>query len=384
MKHFEHLNFEHRKIINNRITTFGDTAAAIAKLLGCDPTTISKEVKRNRFVSKEAARGIKDPICSKTLRFPYVCNKCRDKQSCHKKQYRYEATKAQQAADFKLVAPRRGINLSEEEFIALDRIIKDGVMNKESIYHIVKSNNNVNVSVPTVYRYINNRILTTTKEDLPYATTYKKRKKENKKYDYHDNKNIDRSNRTYLDYLAYTQAHPNAFIVQMDFLGSIKTDSKAILTLIIPDLHYVFLVIIEKPNAQKVVAVFDAIQDAIGLDKFKLLFPAILTDRDPRFSDIDGIETDRNHMEPRTLLFFCDAYKSNQKASVENMNKQLRKYFPKKASVDKCTQEDMKNVMNFINNLRVPSLSGFTPTEAFIRVYGEDILNDLLTAIISL
>ena len=69
MKHFEHLNFEHRKIINNRITTFGDTAAAIAKLLGCDPTTISKEVKRNRFVSKEAARGIKDPICSKTLRF---------------------------------------------------------------------------------------------------------------------------------------------------------------------------------------------------------------------------------------------------------------------------------------------------------------------------
>ena len=205
-------------------------------------------------------------------------------------------------------------------------------MNKESIYHIVKSNNNINVSVPTVYRYINNRILTTTKEDLPYATTYKKRKKENKKYDYHENKNIDRSNRTYIDYLAYAQAHPNAFIVQMDFLGSIKTDSKAILTLIIPDLHYVFLVIIEKPNAQKVVAVFDAIQDAIGLDKFKLLFPAILTDRDPCFSDIDGIETDRNHMEPRTLLFFCDAYKSNQKASVENMNKQLRKYFPKKGS----------------------------------------------------
>ncbi len=116
MKQFEHLNFEHRKIINNRIMTFGDTSAAIAKLLGC---AISKEVKRNRFVSKEAARGIKDPICSKTLRFPYVCNKCRDKQSCHKKQYRYEAAKAQQAADFKLVAPRREINLSKEEFIKI-------------------------------------------------------------------------------------------------------------------------------------------------------------------------------------------------------------------------------------------------------------------------
>ena len=42
------------------------------------------------------------------------------------------------------------------------------------------------------------------------------------------------------------------------------------------------------------------------------------------------------------------------------------------------TDEDMKNVMNFINNLRVPSLSGFPPNEAFIRVYGEDILNKLM------
>jgi IS30 family transposase len=377
MRHFEHLNFEQRKIITNRITTFGDTASEIAMLIGCDPTTISKEVKRNRIVSKEAARGIKDPICQKTLRFPYVCNKCRNKSNCHKKQYRYEATKAQQAADFKLVVPRRGINLTEEEFNELDRIIKDGIMNNESIYHIVKSNDKINVSVPTVYRYINNKILTTTRDDLPYATTYKKRKKENKKYEYHENKNIDRSNRTYLDYLAFAQAHPNAFIVQMDFLGSIKTDSKCILTLLIPDLHYVFLVIIEKPDSQKVVDAFNSIQEAVGLDKFKQLFPAILTDRDPCFSDIDGIETDPCYAEPRTRLFFCDAYKSNQKASVENMNRQLRKYFPKKTSVDKCTQEDMKNVMNYINNLRVPSLCGFTPAEAFIRVYGEEVLKCL-------
>ena len=73
MKHFEHLNFEHRKIINNRITTFGDTASAIAQLLGCDPTTISKEVKRNRFVSKEAARGIKDPKVFNQLRKTKNC-----------------------------------------------------------------------------------------------------------------------------------------------------------------------------------------------------------------------------------------------------------------------------------------------------------------------
>ena len=50
----------------------------------------------------------------------------------------------------------------------------------------------------------------------------------------------------------------------------------------------------------------------------------------------------------------------------------------RKTSVDNLTDEDMKNVMNFINNLRVNSLSGFTPNEAFIRVYGEEVLNNLM------
>lgn len=164
----------------------------------------------------------------------------------------------------------------------------------------------------------------------------------------------------------------------MDFLGSIKTDSKSILTLIIVDLHFVLLFIVENKNSQKVVEIFNNIQDKIGIKAFQRLFPVILTDRDPCFSDFNNIECDPYTGEIRSKVFFCDAFKSNQKASVENMNKQLRKYFPKKHSIDHLKQQDMKNVENFINNMRIPSLSGFTPNEAFIRVYGEELLN-LLT-----
>ena len=377
MKHFEHLNFEKRKIINNKVS-HNFSATEIADLIGCDPTAISKELKRNRYISKPAARNINDPICEKTLRFPYVCNGCPKKQHCQKQQYRYEATRAQRNADYLLVAPRKGIDLTQEEFNVLDKIVRDGIANKESVYHIVKDNDSVNVSVPTVYRYINNGILSNSRADLPYASGYKKRKKANKKYEYRENRHIDRCNRTFVDYLAFMQAHPNVFVVQMDFLGSIKSDSKSILTLIIPNLHYVFLKIIENKNSCKVVKVFDEIQQHIGIDAFKKIFPVILTDRDPCFSDMFGIEFDKETGEQRTRLYFCDAFKSNEKASVENMNKQLRKYFPKKESVDKYTDDDMANVMNFINNLRVQSLSGATPTEAFIRVYGEDILKNLM------
>lgn len=378
MKKFEHLNFEHRKIINNQITAHKATAIKIAELIGYDPTTISKELKRNRYISKEAPRNISDVICRKTLRFPYVCNGCDQKSSCNKRQYRYEATRAQKSADYKLVAPRQGIDLTEEEFRILDRKIKDGLLNKESIYHIVTSNSDINVSVPTVYNYINQGLLTATRSDLPYATTYKKRKKANKSYDYKENNKIDRTNRSFIDYLAYLQAHPNEFVVQMDFLGSIRTDSNSILTLIIPDLHFVMLFIIENKNSDKVVEVFNTLQDKLGIADFQKVFPAILTDRDPCFSNYEAIESDNDTGELRTRIFYCDAFKSNQKSSVENMNKQLRKYFPKKKSVDHLTDQDMLNVMNFINNLRIPSLSGFTPNEAFIRVYGEETLNNLM------
>lgn len=377
MKRFEHLNFEHRKIINNQITTHRASARTIASLIGCDPTAISKEIKRNRFVLKEAARSIKDPICKYTIRYPYVCNGCNQRNTCHKKQYRYEAKRAQNNADYNLVVTRQGINLTKEEFEILDREIKDGIANKESIYHIVTNSDDINVTVPTVYNYINKGILTTTRDDLPYANTYKKRKS-NKKYEYRENRNIDRANRTFIDYLSFIQAHPNVFVVQMDFLGSIKTDSKSILTLILPDLHFVLIFIIEKKNSIKVVEVFNLIEERIGIEAFKRVFPVILTDRDPCFADMEGIEYSPFTGELRTRIFYCDAFKSNQKASVENMNKQLRKYFPKKTSVDNLTDEDMANVMNFINNLRVPSLSGFTPNEAFIRVYGQEVLDALI------
>lgn len=41
--------------------------------------------------------------------------------------------------------------------------------------------------------------------------------------------------------------------------------------------------VIQRPNSHKVVEVFDMIQEAIGIEAFKQLFPAILTDRDSFF-----------------------------------------------------------------------------------------------------
>lgn len=158
--------------------------------------------------------------------------------------------------------------------------------------------------------------------------------------------------------------------VQMDFLGSIKSDSKSILTLIIPELHFVFLYLVENKNSSKVVSIFNEIENLIGYDKFNEVFPSILTDRDPCFVDIKGIEFSLELGAQRTYLFFCDAFKSNQKASVENMNKQLKKFFPKKSSVDNYTQEQVNLIAKTINESPLFSLDGHSPKEAFTLLFG--------------
>lgn len=368
---WEHLKFEQRKQIGSMLS-HGNKLVEIAKILEMDSTSISKEIRRNRIMVKKA---MEKKACKHTMRFPYCCNACQLKYTtCPFNQYRYDAKIAQEMADAKLVNVRRGINIEEEDFQRVDTLIKQGLANKQSIYHIVKSNENM-PTVPTIYRWIHEKKMSTNLMDLPYAVTYKKRKYK-EKYNYSNNK-IDRNNRTFLDFLEYRRSFPGEFSTQMDFLGSIISDSKSILTLTIPDLHFVILKLVDSPNQNKVVALFNQFEEKLGINGFKNIFPSILTDRDPSFTDYMGIEFSSETGERRTRVFYCDGYRSNQKGNVENMNKQLRKYFPKGHSIDNLTDDDVKLINNIIIESKIASLGGYTPKEAFVKVYGKHNLENL-------
>ena len=376
MKDWKHLTFEQRKVISNGIC-HNYKLKDIAEALGFDPTSISKEVKRNR---ENITIGLNTTNCKKVTRWPYVCTGCNKRynnQCCFTK-YKYDAQKAQNKADINLVNSRRGIDIDSDEFQKIDKIIKEGIDNKKSIYQItIENKEEIDKSVTTLYRYVNNGYLTTKRTDLPYAVTYKKRK-HNKKYEYSENNKIDRTGHTYLDYLAFSHKHPGINSWQLDFLGAIKTDNNNILTFILPNLQFTLLNFINKPDSSKVVEFFDRIEENIGIEAFKELIPVILTDRDPNFSDIDGICFSKITGEERCKLFFCNPYVSNQKPNVENMNKQIRLFFPKGKSIDKYSKSDIKNINKTILNKPLRSLDGNTPKEAFIKVFDEDIFDKLI------
>ena len=305
MKDWKHITLEQRKIIANGIS-HNYKLKEIAETLGVDPTSISKEVKRDR---ESITIGSNITNCKIITRCPYVCTGCNKRynnQCCFTK-YKYDAQKAQNKADNKLINSRRGIDIDQDEFKKIDKIIKDGIDNKKSIYQItIENKEEINKSVTTLYRYVNNGYLTTKRTDLPYAVTYKKIKY-NKKYEYSENNKIDRTCHTYIDYLAYIHNHPGIYVWQLDFLGTIKTDNNNILSFILPDLQFVLMDLIKNPNQQKVVEYFDDLEEKIGTNAFMELIPVILTDGDPNFTDIEGICFSKKQEKKDVNYFFVMA-----------------------------------------------------------------------------
>jgi IS30 family transposase len=48
----------------------------------------------------------------------------------------------------------------------------------------------------------------------------------------------------------------------------------------------------------------------------------------------------------RVPIYFCEPYKSYQKGAIENANRSLRRYLPKKSSIEKYTQHEIEIIID--------------------------------------
>jgi IS30 family transposase len=80
----------------------------------------------------------------------------------------------------------------------------------------------------------------------------------------------------------------------------------------------------------------------------------------------NGIEN-RNHQDLNVITYFCDSYSSWQKGGVENVNKMIRKYIPKKTDISKLSKEFIQEVEDLINNKPRKSLNYKTALEIAVE-----------------
>lgn len=122
MKTWKHINYEQRKTISSCIS-HNYKLVNISKILHLDPTSISKEVKRNRIPIDCLNATSSD--CKILKRWPYVCTNCKFRyKPCPFIKFRYDAKTAQKISDANLINSRRGLDINNSEFKKLDSIIK--------------------------------------------------------------------------------------------------------------------------------------------------------------------------------------------------------------------------------------------------------------------
>ena len=85
-------------------------------------------------------------------------------------------------------------------------------------------------------------------------------------------------------------------------------------------------------------------------------------DNDPGFQKVFDLE---RHLG--VTIYFCDPYCSWQKGSVENVNRRVRRFFPKGTDLSTVTQERLDEVELIINARPMDCLDGFSPDQAWTR-----------------
>lgn len=131
-----------------------------------------------------------------------------------------------------------------------------------------------------------------------------------------------------------------------------KQGGKCLLTIHFVNTSFMLAFLREHNDAQSVIDIFNNIQNTLSIDKFKELFPLILTDNGSEFSNPTEIEFDMKTGELRTQIFYCHPSSPFEKGSCEVNHKLLRRILPKGTSFDNLTQEDINLIMSHINSYK--------------------------------
>ena len=342
----------------------GETFKAIGRLILKDPTTVSKEVKRNRQVRESTCHNLPCPLLDKAT---FVCNGCpKRRQNCGYKKILYLAKQAQKQYEQTLVEAREGTPLNSKTFWDMDKVISDGVKKGQHIYHILKTHN-LDVSSSTVYRHIRKGYLSIAPIDLARAVKFKERRK-SKLPSIPKEAKKGRSYEDFQNYLALNQL--DSWLEMDTVLG--RMGGKVLLTFNLSFCNFIFARILDNKTALEVTKhLYDIKNTLHQADKdFFQLFPVILTDNGGEFARVDDIEMD---VRGESKLFFCDPNRSDQKGRIEKNHTLIRDILPKGTSFDNLTQEDINLVCSHVNSVKRAALNGKSAYELFAFTYGEEI-----------
>lgn len=351
-----------------------ETYDVLCAFSNCCPYKESRST-RSKYCSKQCDRYIQK-ICKKLFRFPFVCNNCERKKTCRLGKRYYYAQTAQELLEKKLHDSRKGIRISQEDFEQINEIISPLIRdNGQSLNHILTSHKEIDASERTLRNWINYGYTDAKNIDLPRKVSFKPKQE----YIHRITKpSIILEGRSYRDYRFFIKTNPHLLISQHDSIEGKKSDSKRILTIHFPSLHFQFGILISNPvSSLEVNSKLLELRNKIGLDEWKRIFPILLCDNGLEFNELYNMEDDITTGEHLSHVFYCNPYCSSQKGACEKNHEFVRYIEPKYSSLDHLDQEKVNSIFSHINSVYRSSLKGVRPIDLAEAILGKKFLDTI-------
>lgn len=302
------------KGLNNK-----DSISFIAKQIGFSRQTIHKEIKRGTIKQRNTYLeefDVYDPFAA---------------------QYKYNES----------ISFRGRLSKIDDDKELMDFVI-DKLTNKyspEVIEHQIANNNELKskVSARTIYNWVYNGDLGLTTEELPYAKqrTRKRHKIEKQVMKPNGGESIelrpDISDRVEFGHW------------EIDcVVGKKEGRSTSLLTLVERKTRYGIIIKIPNKTKKSVVNALNKIKKMFG-KYFYDLFLSITADNGSEFKDALGMSLKLKNGKS-IKIYYAHAYCSWERGTNENFNRMIRRWFPKGTDFTKVSNQQIKEVNDWINN----------------------------------
>lgn len=318
----------------------GHSKKEIAEELGVHISTVYRELKRGTY---------------EHLNSDYTTE---ERYSPEKAEARYQEGLAAKGAPLKI-----GKNHAAAQFIE-DKIGNEdyspaavcALLKQEKYKHF-----GITFCRATIYKYVEDGVfLTLTNQDLPEKGDRKKKHRTIRK------KQARASSGTSIEQRPeYINERQEPGHWEMDTVVGKKRTKARLLVLSERVTRREIIIRIKDGRAETVVAALDRLERLYGA-AFYRIFKTITVDNGSEFADADGIERSARRKDAkRTTVYYCHAYSSCERGTNENINRMIRRQFPKGTDFDKVTAAEVKRVETWLNNYPREILGFMSSAQAF-------------------
>ena len=168
------------------------------------------------------------------------------------------------------------------------------------------------------------------------------------------------------------EAYPKSKVVQLDSIIGKANDKKAIWTIFFLNSNLHIGRLYDRKH-QNTVNIMKNIYKT-GIDNNVKLFDVVLADNGSEFKDLYKLEKD-DEGNQICKVFYCDPYRSCQKAECEKNHVFFRRIVPKGKTFAIFSQEDIDTIFSHINSYPRASLKNKSPYDLFALEYKTIILS---------